>query len=110
MIDITSQKVVIPTLAFLFMSPGVVATAPGDYAALAHAFAFLIAVAMVAKTTRLVLSRTDLIATTILFLALTPGTLFMTTANSGAPHAVLVHSIAFAIIFASLRKYFPTQF
>ena len=40
MIDITSQKVVIPTLAFLFMSPGVVATAPGDYAALAHAFAF----------------------------------------------------------------------
>ena len=105
MIDITSQKVVIPTLAFLFMSPGVVATAPGDYAALAHAFAFLIAVAMVAKTTRLVLSRTDLIATTILFLALT-------TANSsgGAPHAVLVHSIAFAIIFASLRKYFPTHF
>jgi len=104
MIDITSQKVVIPTLAFLFMSPGVVATAPGDYAALAHAFAFLIAVAMVAKTTRLVLSRTDLLVTTILFLALT-------TANSGgAPHAVLVHSIAFAIIFASLRKYFPTHF
>jgi hypothetical protein len=70
---------------------------------------------LIAKAMGLVLTRTDLIVTTVLFLTLSPGMLltlppgskgvFMSGQTSQA--SALVHTLVFAIVFALLRKQFP---
>jgi hypothetical protein len=67
---------------------------------------------MIARAMGLVLTRTDILATTTLFMALSPGMLltippgkFMSGTTSRP--AILVHSVVFAIVFAILRKQFP---
>ena len=124
--DITSQKVAIPAGLFLALSPGVLVTTAGKNVKFAngktnqmaiffHALVFFLVFSLVAKAMGLVLTKTDLLVTTALFLALSPGLLLTLPPGSGGVFrsgqtslpAVLTHAIVFAVVFALLRRQFP---
>ena len=124
--DITSQKVAIPAALFLALSTGVLVTTAGKNvkfmnrktappAVFFHALVFFLVYSLVAKAMGLVLTKTDLLVTTSLFLALSPGLLLTLPPGSGGVvrsgqtslPAVLTHSIVFAVVFALLRRQFP---
>lgn len=124
--DITSQKVAIPAALFLALSPGVLVTTAGknvkfmnrktnQMAIFFHALVFFLVYSLIAKAMGLVLTRTDLVVTTVLFLALSPGLLLTLPPGSGGVvrsgqtslEASLTHAIVFAIVFALLRRQFP---
>ena len=124
--DITSQKVAIPAALFLALSPGVLLTTNGSKvtfmnrktnqtAILFHALVFFLVYSLVARAMGLVLTRTDLVVTTVLFLALSPGLLLTLPPGSGGVfqsgqtslEASLTHAIVFAVVFALLRRQFP---
>lgn len=119
MIDITSQKVSIPAALFIALSPGVLLTTTGRNvrfqsgntsrdAVLFHALVFFLVYSLIARAMGLVLTKTDLVVTTLLFIALNPGIL-LTLPNGGAGKApaAIVHAVVFAVVFALLRKQFP---
>jgi hypothetical protein len=124
--DITSQKVAIPAALFLALSPGVLLTTNGSKvtfmnrktnqsAIFFHALVFFLVYSLIAKAMGLVLTRTDLVVTTVLFLALSPGLLLTLPPGSGGVmrsgqtslEASLTHAIVFAVVFALLRRQFP---
>ena len=124
--DITSQKVAIPAALFLALSPGVLLTTAGknvkfmnrktsQSAVMFHALVFFLVYSLVAKAMGLVLTKTDLLVTTTLFLALSPGLLLTIPPGSGgllrsgqtSLPAALTHAIVFAVVFALLRRQFP---
>ena len=124
--DITSQKVAIPAALFLALSPGVLLTTDGrrvkfvngktsQMAVMFHALVFFLVYSLVAKAMGLVLTKTDLIVTTALFLALSPGLLLTISPSSGgllrsgqtSLPAALTHAVVFAVVFALLRRQFP---
>ena len=124
--DITSQKVAIPAALFLALSPGVLLTTNGQrvkfvngktsqMAVMFHALVFFLVYSLVAKAMGLVLTKTDLIVTTVLFLVLSPGLLLTIPPGSGgllrpgqtSVPAALTHAIVFAVVFALLRRQFP---
>ena len=124
--DITSQKVAIPAALFLALSPGVLVTTAGknvkfmngktnQTAIFFHALVFFLVYSLIAKVMGVVLTKTDLIVTTTLFLALSPGLLLTLPPGSGGVFrsgqtslpAVLTHAIVFAVVFALLRRQFP---
>ena len=84
--DITSQKIVIPSSLFLALSPGIILRTNGTKiafrdgltgrtAVLFHALVFLLAFSTISKALGVVLTRTDLLVTTTLFILLSPGIL-----------------------------------
>jgi hypothetical protein len=76
-----------------------------------HALVFLVIYRLIAKQFGLVLTQTDLIVTTGLFIALSPGMFLTLPGGKGtSPQAVLVHSVVFALVFALLRKQFPLYY
>ena len=124
--DITSQKVAIPAALFLALSPGILVTTAGknvkfmnrktnQMAIFFHALVFFLVYSLVARAMGLVLTKTDLIVTTVLFLALSPGLLLTLPPGSGGVFrsgqtslaAALTHAIVFAVVFALLRRQFP---
>jgi len=125
--DITSQKVAIPAALFLALSPGVLLTTSGrnirlmngktsQSAVMFHALVFFLVYSIIARALGLVLTKTDLLVTTTLFLALSPGILFtihqgrnglFISGQTSVP-AALTHTVVFAVVFALLRKQFPT--
>lgn len=124
--DITTQKVAIPAALFLALSPGILVTTTGknvkfmngktgQSAVFFHALVFFLVYSLVAKAMGLVLTKTDLLVTTALFLALSPGLLLTLPPGSGgvlksgqtSPVAALTHALVFAVIFALLRRQFP---
>jgi hypothetical protein len=124
--DITSQKVAIPAALFLALSPGVLVTTAGknvkfangktnQMAVFFHALVFFLVYSLVARAMGLVLTKTDLLVTTALFLALSPGLLLTLPPGSGGVFrsgqtslpAALTHAIVFAVVFAVLRRQFP---
>ena len=124
--DITSQKVAIPAALFLVLSPGVLVTTAGknikfrngktnQMAIFFHALVFFLVYSLIARAMGLVLTKTDLLVTTSLFLALSPGLLLTIPPGSGGVFrsgqtslpAALTHAIVFAIVFALLRRQFP---
>jgi len=81
--DLTSQKVAVPAALFLALSPGVLLTTAGKNVKFAngstnqmaiffHALVFFLVYSLIAKAMGIVLTKTDLIVTTTLFIALTP--------------------------------------
>jgi hypothetical protein len=80
-----------------------------------HALVFFLVYSLVARAMGLVLTRNDLIVTTVLFLALSPGLLLTLPPGSGGVlrsgqtslEASLTHAIVFAVVFALLRRQFP---
>jgi hypothetical protein len=124
--DITSQKVAIPAALFMALSPGILVTTAGknvkfmnrktnQMAIFFHALVFFLVYSLVARAMGLVLTKTDLIVTTVLFLALSPGLLLTLPPGSGGVFrsgqtslaAALTHAIVFAVVFALLRRQFP---
>ena len=127
--DITSQKVTIPAALFLALSPGILLRTDGTSikfrngltgrtAVMFHALVFFLVYSLIAKAMGLVLTRTDLVVTTVLFLALSPGMLLTLPPGSKgvfmsgqtSPESALVHTIVFALVFALLRKQFPKYY
>ena len=124
--DITSQKVAIPASLFLALSPGILLRTDGSKiafrdgltgrtAVMFHALVFFLTFSLIAKAMGLVLTKTDLLVTTSLFLALSPGMLLtlppgskgvFTSGQTSVP-AALTHAVVFAVVFALLRKQFP---
>ena len=124
--DITSQKVAVPAALFLALSPGVLLTTDGKKLAFSngktnqmaiffHALVFFLVYSLIARAMGLVLTKTDLIVTTVLFLALSPGLLLTLPPGSGGVlksgqtsiSAAVTHAVVFAVVFALLRKQFP---
>ena len=127
--DITSQKVTIPAALFLTLSPGIILRTDGTSikfrngltgrtAVMFHALVFFLVYSLIAKAMGLVLTRTDLVVTTVLFLALSPGMLLTLPPGSKgvfmsgqtSPASALVHTLVFALVFALLRKQFPKYY
>jgi len=125
--ELTSQKVAIPAALFLALSPGVLLTTSGrsvkfmngqtgQMAVAFHALVFFLVYSLIARALGLVLTKTDLLVTTTLFLALSPGMLLSLPPGSGGVFvsgqtsvaAALTHTVVFATVFALLRKQFPT--
>ena len=124
--NLTSQKVAIPAALFLALSPGLLVTTDGSKvsymnrktgtpAVFFHALVFFLVYSLVAKALGIVLTKTDLLVATSLFLALSPGLLLTLPPGSGGVvrsgqtslPAALTHSIVFAVVFALLRRQFP---
>jgi hypothetical protein len=124
--NITAQRVAIPAALFLSLSPGVLITTTGEKIAFQnqqtsrnavffHALVFFIVYAVIAKAMGLVLTKTDLMVSTGLFLALSPGLLLTLPPGSRGIFqsgqtsltSALVHSIVYAIVFATLRRTYP---
>jgi hypothetical protein len=108
------------------LSPGILVTTAGknvkfmnrktnQMAIFFHALVFFLVYSLVARAMGLVLTKTDLIVTTVLFLALSPGLLLTLPPGSGGVFrsgqtslaAALTHAIVFAVVFALLRRQFP---
>ena len=124
--DITSQKVALPAALFLALSPGILVTTAGknvkfmngktsQMAVMFHALVFFLLFSLVARAMGLVLTKTDLLVTTSLFIALSPGLLLTLPPGSGGVFqsgqtsipAAVTHAVVFAVVFALLRKQFP---
>lgn len=124
--DIATRKVAIPAALFAALSPGLLLTTDGksvkftngktnQTAIFFHALVFFLVYSTIARVMGLVVTKADLLVTTTLFLALSPGLLLTLPPGSGgvlrsgqtSPQSVLVHALVFAIIFASLRRQFP---
>jgi hypothetical protein len=103
MIDITGPKVLVPTclfaLANLTMKP-----TPG---LLMHALLFaILSWAIIKFVFKFTLTPADLMVPLVLFILLAPGVV-LTLPPSGGYAATAVHTLVFAIVFASLRGLFP---
>ena len=124
--NVTSQKVAIPAALFLALSPGMILKTDGSKVSFGkmgtdrmsvffHALVFFLVYSLVAKAMGIVLTKTDLLVTTGLFIALSPGLLLTIPAGKGgmiqsgetSQMAILTHTIVFAVVFALLRKQFP---
>jgi hypothetical protein len=130
MIDITAPKVLIPTALFALLSPGMLVQLPdklpgspgwfnsmdmSNMSTLFHMLIFVIVYSLIARAMNIVLTKTDLLVTALLFVVLTPGLLLTLPPGSSGVFAsgqtgiapVLVHAFVFAVVFALLRKQFP---
>ena len=127
--DITSAKVGIPAALFLALSPGFLLSTDGKKVSfeknltgrsyvLFHSLVFFLAFALIAKQLKIILTKTDLIVTTLLFIALSPGMLLTLPPGSKgvymsgqtSPASAFVHTVVFALVFALLRKQFPKYY
>lgn len=121
--NVVSQKVTIPAALFLALSPGLILKTNGtnisfgkigtdNMSILFHALVFFLVYSLIAKVLGIAITKTDLIVTTALFIALSPGMLltippgeFMSGKTSQM--AIFAHTAVFAVVFAVLRKQFP---
>jgi hypothetical protein len=132
--DLTAQKVSVPAALFLALAPGMLITTDGTsfpklntnlmnlgnkntnlQVVMFHALVFFIVYSLVARMMGLVLTRNDLIVSTVLFVILNPGMLLtlprgskgtLMSMESSRP-SILFHAMVFALVFATLRKQFP---
>jgi len=120
---ITSQKVAIPAILFLALSPGMILKTDGTkisfknmstdrLSVFFHGLVFFLVYSLIAKAMGIVLTQNDLLVTTALFMALSPGMLLTIPpgkimSGETSQTAVVVHAVVFAVVFALLRKQFP---
>ena len=122
MIDITGPKVLVPTLLFAALSPGLLLAIPNGAGllvqALVHALVLTVVYWAIAKfVLKVTLTQADLVMPALLFVLLTPG-LVLTLPPKGAlffsgkssPAAVGVHTLVFALVFAFMRKRFSAYY
>jgi hypothetical protein len=111
---LTSQKVAIPSILFLALSPGMLLRTNGvkfsvgkvgtdKLSVLFHALVFFLAYSMIAKAMGLVLTQNDLLVTTTLFMALSPGMLLtippgQVMSGKTSQVAILTHTIVYALV------------
>lgn len=126
---LASQKVAVPAALFLALTPGMILKTDGAkisfgnvstdrMAIFFHALVFFLVYSIVAKVMGIVLTKTDLLVTTSLFLALSPGMLLTLPPGKGGPFAsgqtsqvaIVTHTVVYAVVFALLRKQFPQMY
>ena len=120
MIDITGPKVLVPTVLFGLLSPGLILSLPlgADllHQVLFHALVMAILSWIIIKFVfKFTMTVSDLIVPAVLFVLLTPGVILTLPPNGGPVFfsgrtgivQVLVHTVVFTITFASLRGIFP---
>ena len=100
MIDISSPKIVIPTILFLALS--------NKNTIVRNSLVFLILFKIIAHLMGLLLTRADLLTTTGLFILLTPG--ILGTVPVPRDVTVLLHAMVFGLIYAFVRKIFPSYY
>jgi hypothetical protein len=122
--DFSSPKLIVPSLLFAILSPGLILELPTKIpfknanafgslhtsrtAILFHALVFLIVYKLITMLMGVELTKADLIVPTTLFLLLSPGMLLTLPPGEGTSQmAILVHTVVFAVLFAFLRSSFP---
>ena len=120
MIDITGPKVLVPTILFALLSPGLLLSLPPGSGLLTqvlfHALVLsLLSWIIINFVFKFTMTPADLIVPALLFILLTPGVILTLPPNGGPVFfsgqtgivQVLVHTVVFSITFASLRGIFP---
>jgi cell shape-determining protein MreD len=124
-IDITSQKVILPSLLFAALSSGVLfftnkaGSSVIGTTLIVHALLFALMYYVIMKfLLKKNLTRADIVVPLLLYVVLTPG-VFLTlppgskgvfmSGQTSTP-AVGVHTLVFAIIFALIRSKFPAYY
>lgn len=119
MIDITGPKVLVPTILFALLSPGLLLSLPPGAGflikVLFHALVFaLLNWAIINFVFKFTMTFADLIVPALFFVLLTPGVILTIPADgpmffSGSTGIVpvMVHSVVFSIMWASTRGLFP---
>jgi hypothetical protein len=122
--DFSSPKLIVPSLLFAILSPGLILELPtkipfknadafcsmhtSRMAILFHALVFLIVYKLITTFMGIEVTQADLVVPTVLFLLLSPGMLLTLPPGSGTSQvAILVHTVVFAVLFAFLRSSFP---
>lgn len=133
--NLTGPKIMTPALLFAALSPGVLLQLPEKVpflnknafasmntsmqSVLFHALVFVIVYKLIAMQMGLVLKPADLVVPAVLFMLLSPGMLVTIPGKGGIVNvrsgntsfsSVLVHTVVFALVFALLRKNFPSQY
>jgi hypothetical protein len=114
MFDVTGPKVLIPSILFGLLNPGLLVAFPRDaklpVQAVFHGLIFSIFYFLICKyVARVTLTKADMIVPTILFIVMTPE-VFFSVPPHGGPTAVMTHALLFAIIFAFVRGIFPEYY
>ena len=120
MIDITGPKVLVPTILFALLSPGLLLSLPPSSGLLIQVLFHALVVALLSWLIihfgfKFTMTPADLIVPALLFVLLTPGVLLTLPPNGGPIFfsgqtgivPVLVHTLVFSIVWASLRGFFP---
>ena len=120
MIDITAPKVLVPTILFALLSPGLVLSLPPNSGLLIqvmfHALVLsLLSWVIIKFVFKFTLTPADLIVPAILFILLTPGVILTLPPNGGSIFfsgktglvPIMVHTLVFSIVWASTRGFFP---
>jgi len=131
MLDLTSSKVLIPSVLFAILSPGVILQLPDKIpgcnanafmsrqmsknSVIVHAMVFSLIYKLITKQMGIPIVKMDIIVPAVLFILLSPGLLLSlpsTKLASGqtSPTSVLIHAFVFAVVFAFLRKQFPKYY
>jgi hypothetical protein len=124
-IDITSQKVIVPTLLFAALSSAVLfftkkaGSSVIGTTLIVHALLFAIIYYVLMKfLLKKNLTRADIVVPLLLYVVLTPGVLLTLPPGSKgvfmsgqtSTPAVGVHTLVFAIVFALIRSKFPAYY
>lgn len=128
--DIMSQNVMIPSLLFLALSPGLLLQLPTSTklntmqtdkrSVLVHSLVLMLAIFLVLKfVIKISFKQADLVVPAILFILLSPGVLlnippvnggnFLMTGRTTLP-SILVHTLVFAVVYGFLRAQFPSAY
>jgi hypothetical protein len=119
MIDITGPKVLVPTILFAILSPGLILSLPRGSGLLIqvlfHALVFaLLNWAIINFVFKFTMTPADLIVPALWFIILSPGILLTLPPVSSLLFSgqtglvpILVHTVVFAIMWASTRGFFP---
>ena len=104
------MSLVIPTLLFALLSPGLILQLPStklhtlhtsNQSVAIHALVFMAAYWAIAKGLGIALTKADLVVPAVLFLIVSPH------GSTTSLNAILTRALVFAVIFALLRKFFP---
>lgn len=120
MIDITSPKVLVPTVLFALLSPGLLLGLPPGAGlftqTLFHALVLaIVAWAIIKFVFKFTLTPADLAVPALLFVLLTPGVILTIPPMGGSllfsgktgVTQVLVHAFVFSLTYATMRGTFP---
>ena len=113
------EKILIPFVLFQILSPGLFTTMKTSVQdILINALIFVGAYWAIARVLGLALTKADLIVPAVLFFILSPGLLLTLPPGTNGVFrsgqtsvaSVVTHAIVFALIFALLRKQFPSVY
>lgn len=106
MIDISGQKVVVPSLLFLAFQ-----FKNQKQVVLIHAVTLGLVYFFISKfITKTTVTKADLLFPVFLFPVLSPGILFTFPPQGELPIVLCIHTILFAILFATVRTVSPKHF